>query len=238
MTDTERQNIRTVERLLKLFAQLCPKLAGVLNVLADSIGKAALKDRIEVVPPGTAPLTPGDQGATTVKTGWTGRYMQTTLSSALFSSRDLSEYHCADMDAIIRLLATLSHEMFHRRCYGDPDAYDLNIAFLKELKNCINTDTNCAAEISAALDSQIAAETAARGDGPMSEGIRTALLGGAIGTLAAFLSITTGLAAAIVGAKAGGIAGSVGGPGGIAAGIGIGFIVAGATSYWYNPCES
>lgn len=145
------------------------------------------------------------------------RFSCTTFATNHFPGRNLDRRHCADIAALFHLLATMTHETFHRFCHVDPDVYDMNLTLLNAIRQCTWTDTPCGPEIIAAVDAEIQAETAARTPGPGgNEGLKSALVGGA---------------------KAGGLLGSVGGPGGALVGIGLGVIAAGIAFGLYNPCE-
>lgn len=241
-TPQQRQNFAETIALMRDIASHCPATTEALTRLADSSARALSKGRLRVEDPGTGGvLEAGELAKTHIESTVfpPNRFSCTTFATHHFPGRNLDRRHCPDMTALFHFLATMTHETFHRFCHVDPDVYDMNLTLLNAIRQCTWTDTPCGPEIIAAVDAEIQAETAARTPGPGgSEGLKSALLAGGIGVLAAALAFKFGLAAALVGgAKAGGLLGSVGGPGGALVGIGLGVIAAGIAFGLYNPCE-
>jgi hypothetical protein len=174
-------------------------------------------------------LEADDEAKTHTETGWGGRYTVTTLWTGASPGRELDLTNCDDCAAIVRLLATLTHETFHRRCGRDPEVTQVNIALLEEARDCLSTDRACYQELLEAFNAEIDRERqqlGSEGSQWSSETLKSLLFGGGVGVVA-------GAAGGLAAAKIGGAIGSWAGPIGILVGAGAGV----AAYAWFNPCE-
>jgi hypothetical protein len=201
---------------------------------------AVSSDRINAESPDQGVFAERDTSraaVTHIAVGWFGRRVHTTLSTVLFPRPvprlGLRRHAATGASPWQALLATLNHEGYQRQGKGDAACSDLNVDFLTQRRDAMQSEGICVGEVRVGLTREIDAELAARTGAPRRGDVRTSV----VVTLAAMLAAM--LAATVLGAAAS-VAwylffyGKVAGGGyGIAEALvgGLGF---GALVYWWT----
>lgn len=223
------QNMEEALELMGVFAQWCPKLTKELTGLKKSNENILKDDRLQVDD------SIVELGLTTTEWFLTGNYFVTTIKGSMFPGRHLGWLRCDDIDEVVKLMATLIHETYHRRCKNDPDVYWFTAGLLQAMKSCIPEDAECRSQLISSLDNEIQNEINAASPGGQvtDQQQRLKAIAAAIGG-----GISVGLIAGVIAAggwaafKAAAIAS---GPVGWAVGLGVLAVV--VVYNVVSPCE-
>jgi len=228
---THQECIRQAVRLGEAFADHCPQIAPILREELNKIKRLMEEERLIVSTEGLdAPEDPGG----TRNEGWLWWKKKVTyINPRLFPQGIEPPYdtlRCVTYQKMIRLLATLLHEMFHQNCVPHPYAYDATAGLLIAMADCARnhwTDAWCNPTTEDALRAEADNEASNRGGTAQTDwkAVSEAVAAGA-GAGALLAIILKSAAAGTV----------LAGPLGAVIGALVGVIFGGIVYFTSNPC--